>query len=81
MGGGFHGDIAIDDIKVVPGVCPLPASCDFELNLCGWSQMRTDVFDWVTKSGDTPSIATGPHYDHTLKTASGMYGNRYEAES
>jgi len=34
-GPGFAGDIAIDDIEVLPGVCPEELGCDFEgYNLC-----------------------------------------------
>ncbi|XP_038574073.1 zonadhesin-like isoform X2 [Micropterus salmoides] len=39
--------------------------CDFEQDLCQWSQLPTDVFDWTRHSGSTPTKMTGPSSDHT----------------
>nr|XP_054757008.1 MAM and LDL-receptor class A domain-containing protein 2-like [Lytechinus pictus] len=73
-GSGVQGDIAIDDIEVIPGACPKQGSCDFEDGLCGWSQeVQNDVFDWLRTSGSTPSGGTGPSQDHTTGSAAGYY--------
>lgn len=42
--------------------------CDFELDLCGWSQGDTDESDWIRNSGITPTGDTGPIHDHTFMT-------------
>uniref|UniRef100_A0A3P8XN93 Zonadhesin-like n=1 Tax=Esox lucius TaxID=8010 RepID=A0A3P8XN93_ESOLU len=50
-------------------VCNL--DCDFKLDLCGFTQLLTDVFDWTRHNGSTPTAFTGPSADHT--TGSGHY--------
>lgn len=46
--------------------------CDFEnANLCGYTQDKTDVFDWTRGSGQTSSGSTGPTNDHTYSTITG----------
>ncbi|XP_057184179.1 zonadhesin-like [Triplophysa rosa] len=76
-------DIPIDDIdtttlapprtssnSVIPHpVCGL--NCDFESDICSWTQLLTDVFDWTRHIGPTPTLKTGPSSDHT--TGSGYY--------
>ncbi|ESO97870.1 hypothetical protein LOTGIDRAFT_152977 [Lottia gigantea] len=65
-GNDFKGDIAIDDVKLSRGACPAPGSCNFERNLCAWSNtIVNDDFDWVRKKGATTSKNTGPGNDHT----------------
>lgn len=71
-GSGYRGDISIDDIKLVHGSCAGVASCDFESDLCGWTQRQDDKFDWIRRSGHTPSVLTGPGVDHTIGSASGQ---------
>lgn len=41
--------------------------CDFENDICSWSQSTADDFDWLRISGQTPSAGTGPNGDHTKK--------------
>eukprot|EP00794_Sanderia_malayensis_P017044 gene17044-18759_t len=73
-GSGWSGDIAIDDLKQIPGVCPPPGNCNFETGLCTWTNARTgDDFDWLRNSGPTPSASTGPGTDHTTGTTKGSY--------
>ena len=43
---------------------------------CGWTQDKTDDFDWSINKGSTKSSETGPTIDHTLKT--GKMETRYE---
>ncbi|XP_077077945.1 MAM and LDL-receptor class A domain-containing protein 1 [Siphateles boraxobius] len=46
-------------------------NCDFERDICAWSQMATDVFDWTRHRGSTSTSMTGPSSDHT--TGNGFY--------
>lgn len=74
----YRGDIAIDDVSFTQitsvNACPMNAStknpwpfdCNFENNLCKWTQIRgNDRFDWTRSRGSTSSIGTGPRVDHT----------------
>ncbi|XP_066536368.1 MAM and LDL-receptor class A domain-containing protein 1 [Hoplias malabaricus] len=47
--------------------------CNFEFDLCSWRQVETDTFDWIIKTGRTPTPGTGPSTDHTLRNSSGHY--------
>ncbi|XP_065118167.1 MAM domain-containing protein 2-like [Paramisgurnus dabryanus] len=49
-------------------VCSL--NCDFDGDICAWSQMPTDAFDWTRHTGSTPSSMTGPSSDHTTGSGS-----------
>ena len=66
------GDIALDDLDIVDGPCPPPKFCDFETDMCKWSNIRGDEFDWRRDSGGTPSLGTGPSTDHTTGTRNGL---------
>ncbi|XP_055957692.1 MAM and LDL-receptor class A domain-containing protein 1-like [Patella vulgata] len=75
-GPGYKGDIGLDDVKVLSGLCPstVQIACDFEdSKLCGWTQDKTDSFDWSRNRGSTGSNFTGPAADHTLGTSKGFY--------
>ena len=72
-GSGYQGDIAIDDISMDVGACQGVATCDFETDLCGWTERQDDVFDWTLNRGTTPSSNTGPSVDHTLGTTTGQW--------
>ncbi|XP_049889142.1 zonadhesin-like isoform X9 [Epinephelus moara] len=61
--------VAPADGKPPHPVCQL--DCNFEQDLCQWSQLLTDVFDWTRHSGSTPTMMTGPSSDHT--TGGGHY--------
>ena len=52
-----------------------PLDCNFERDLCEWTQMRNDQFDWLRIRGKTKSSGTGPNNDHTFKNRSGTYLN------
>ncbi|XP_069067879.1 MAM and LDL-receptor class A domain-containing protein 1 isoform X2 [Pleurodeles waltl] len=47
--------------------------CDFEFDLCSWTQNKNDDFDWSLRAGSTPTTGTGPATDHTLREPSGHY--------
>ena len=38
--------IALDDISLSPGVCEAQISCDFEFDMCAWSNVRTMQANW-----------------------------------
>ncbi|KAH3887652.1 hypothetical protein DPMN_011670 [Dreissena polymorpha] len=40
-------------------------TCDFDYDLCGWTQLTTDFFDWTRQKGGTILPGTGPSGDHT----------------
>lgn len=68
--------IALDDLLLQDGPCPPPASCDFEVGLCGWSHLpRPSLggFSWDWSSGATPSWYPQPPVDHTLGTEAGHF--------
>nr|XP_002741057.1 PREDICTED: MAM domain-containing protein 2-like [Saccoglossus kowalevskii] len=72
-------EIGVDDVEiqemVLTTLAPLPVvECDFEYDLCGFTQDDTDDFDWTLITGETPSGATGPTDDHTYgSTRAGSY--------
>jgi len=39
--------------------------CNFDTDICGWAQSKSDNFDWKRQSGKTGSVNTGPDSDHT----------------
>ena len=48
--------------------------CTFESStICGYTQDKTDQFDWIRQTGPTGSVGTGPSTDHTTSTRSGHY--------
>ncbi|KAJ8299824.1 hypothetical protein KUTeg_023884 [Tegillarca granosa] len=73
-GTGYDGDIAVDDIKLLPGPCQPTGTCDFEVDVCGYSNTRNgDNFDWLRSAGSTLTANTGPSVDHTTNTDQGFY--------
>ena len=50
----------------------ISVDCDFEdPNLCGYTQDKTDNFDWTRAFNGTRSFGTGPSVDHTYGTKAG----------
>ncbi|XP_066266307.1 MAM domain-containing glycosylphosphatidylinositol anchor protein 2-like [Branchiostoma lanceolatum] len=47
--------------------------CDFEVDLCSWTQFAGDNFNWIRHQGGTDSGETGPTTDHTLETDQSWY--------
>ncbi|XP_071956928.1 MAM and LDL-receptor class A domain-containing protein 1-like [Antedon mediterranea] len=76
-GDDFMGDISLDDLQVSDGECPPRTFCDFqEDDICGYTQDKTDDFDWSRGSGRTLTIQTGPRVDHTYGTSEEFLGNK-----
>jgi len=46
--------------------------CEFEYDLCAWRNLKDDDFDFSRAQGRTDSTGTGPKYDHTKLTTSGI---------
>jgi len=73
-GRNFEGDIAIDDIGILPtDLCALQPSeadpiaifqekiaCHFEQDFCQWQLDPTGNFNWTRHTESTPSLDTGP---------------------
>ncbi|XP_033104873.1 MAM and LDL-receptor class A domain-containing protein 2-like [Anneissia japonica] len=47
--------------------------CDFETELCNWSQDSDDDFDWTWISGEVGGQGEAPDVDHTTNTPYGKY--------
>ncbi|TRY96804.1 hypothetical protein DNTS_005134 [Danionella cerebrum] len=63
------GSIQAAEVPNTSASCSI--GCDFEKDICSWTQLPTDVFDWTRHRGSTPTPKTGPSSDHT--TGSGFY--------
>ncbi|XP_076309730.1 MAM and LDL-receptor class A domain-containing protein 1-like isoform X2 [Tachypleus tridentatus] len=84
VGNNYLGNIAIDNIFLRPGTCPIfpqtaspnSGDCNFEENTCGWTNPgladQFDDFDWGRQFSYSVS---GPGTDHTTGTSSGYYMN------
>lgn len=71
----------IDGIRIFAFNIAAPGqfSCPFDFGPCGWTQDKTDVFDWIKRSGATPTVGTGPTGDHTTPAGSKLnYCSFYE---
>lgn len=54
-------NIGIDDVILRLGFCPPPTTCDFEAyDICSWTQLKDDDFDWLLQIGATETFGTGP---------------------
>ena len=76
VGSSSSGDIALDDISVKYGSCPQSYFCDFETDMCGWTNAQNGVlddFDWLRNTGGSNSLWTGPSVDATTDSAEGWY--------
>ena len=40
-------------------------TCNFEKDLCKWTQSKSDQFDWTRMKGKTSSAGTGPSESST----------------
>jgi hypothetical protein len=68
-GNNFLGDIALDDISLTDGFCPVRPQfgCDFDedWSICGFTNDSSANFNWTRASG-RPNAQTGPGVDHTV---------------
>jgi hypothetical protein len=70
------GLVAIDDVTLKTGACPIKGLCTFEQgDLCSWFNVKSDqpYFDWLLNTGPTRTPSTGPNTDHTLGSDTGKY--------
>lgn len=49
---------------VAPANIPTGFVCNFDTNICGWTQDKRDNFDWSRHRGSTGTAGTGPTNDH-----------------
>ncbi len=55
------GYVALDDLRILHGVCQSSRVCDFEdPSICGYQNDATAEFTWLRHSGATSSMQTGP---------------------
>lgn len=68
-----EGDMAFDDVLLLDAECPSTANCDFEVNMCSWSNVgeRVDQKNWLRGRGHSQNPNGGPSFDHTTNTAYG----------
>lgn len=72
LGNGYYGDIAIDDIGSTTGICvPDKLSCNFEKDLCEWTQGELADLEWVRYTG---RVVNGPNSaDHSAHRNNNYY--------
>ncbi|CAC5393954.1 unnamed protein product [Mytilus coruscus] len=49
------------------------SSCTFENGNCGWTVSSYKKYQWKTRRGKTPRLATGPDKDHTTASEYGYF--------
>ncbi|XP_071965621.1 MAM domain-containing glycosylphosphatidylinositol anchor protein 2-like [Antedon mediterranea] len=57
---------------ICPGLCGV-GDCDFEDDLCGWTNSFNDNFDWGRRRFPTRTPLTGPTSDHTSGSGQFVY--------
>lgn len=69
-----EGDMAFDDVQLTDAHCPPHGFCDFEDNMCSWSNLggEVDQGDWLRSRGASPNPNTGPSVDHTTNSTQGQ---------
>ena len=50
-------------------LAPSPYDCNFESGICSWKHDTTGNMQWTRWQHGTPSLLTGPKYDHTTKSS------------
>ncbi|XP_034558606.1 MAM and LDL-receptor class A domain-containing protein 2 [Notolabrus celidotus] len=70
-----EGDMAFDDVQLTDVQCPPHGRCDFENNICSWTNLggEVDQGDWLRGRGASPNPNTGPSVDHTTNSTHGYY--------
>ncbi|XP_075875933.1 MAM and LDL-receptor class A domain-containing protein 1 [Nelusetta ayraudi] len=67
-----EGDMALDDVLLSDAACSFSEDCDFEINMCTWSNVGSDEHDWFRRRGNSRG-PLGPSVDHTTHTPYGHY--------
>jgi len=67
----YNGYAAIDDILVTDGECPPVDFCNFEQDLCGYTNQGD--FEWQRANSSTSTQTTGPSADHTFGTTEAFF--------
>ncbi|KAH3887675.1 hypothetical protein DPMN_011693 [Dreissena polymorpha] len=52
-------------MATAPATLPVGFVCNFDTDVCGWTQDTTDNFDWTRYRGSTTTAGTGPTNDHS----------------
>jgi hypothetical protein len=61
----YTGYVAVDNVKLLSGYCPVAQFCDFESpDICGYENDPSGDFTWTRNRRGTSSLETGPSYDH-----------------
>lgn len=71
-------------MKIFADKIPENARCNFENGWCGWANVPGRPLNWTLYKGATPSIRTGPSYDHTYRNETGArltYKDRAKREA
>lgn len=66
-----EGDLAFDDVLLLDAQCSQSVHCDFETNMCSWSNVGSDEDDWFRRRGNSRG-PPGPSVDHTTLTPFGQ---------
>lgn len=69
--GASNSEVSLDDITILPFPCPNPGSCDFEYDMCLYTNLQTDQFDWKLGNG-LIMRSSGPSTDHTTGSPQGL---------
>ncbi|XP_033120651.1 MAM and LDL-receptor class A domain-containing protein 1-like isoform X2 [Anneissia japonica] len=66
-----------NEFVILLPVTNISMNCDFEgklnASMCGFTQSKSDDFDWQLRKGSTDSTGTGPSADHTYGNTKGQY--------
>lgn len=63
--------MALDDVLLSDAACSFSEDCDFEINMCTWSNVGSDEHDWFRRRGNSRG-PLGPSVDHTTHTPHGQ---------
>ncbi|XP_035673026.1 uncharacterized protein LOC118413606 [Branchiostoma floridae] len=70
---GLDGEGGVGAKHVYKDIGGSSADCDFDINICQYTQVTTDAMDWQHISGPTVSASTGPSADSTTGFGSYIY--------
>lgn len=63
------GFVGIDEIKITRDKCPVRGDCNFESDLCTWTNSKT--IKWDRSQGESAFRREAPSTDHTFNTSAG----------